>query len=114
MNKEFEIINNRVIVTDEKGNKIGRALIPNIREVLICENNIDTLEDLIENEEEQIKESKKIIRNKSSYYFSLASLCFVINSSINSLFSCLTISVSSIHLNLNHFQYGLVKQYPLS
>lgn len=74
MNKEFRIVNNEVIVTDEKGNKISRALIPNIREVLICENNIDALEDLIENEEEQIKESKKIIRNKGLYYFSLGSL----------------------------------------
>ena len=74
MNKEFRIENNEVIVIDENNKEQIRAIIPNIKEILICENNIEALEDLIENEEEQITESKKIIRNKSSYYFSLASL----------------------------------------
>lgn len=74
MNKEFRIENGKVVVINEHGLKLIRELNPNIKEILVAENNIEEMEELIENENDQIKESKKTIRNKGLYYFSLGSL----------------------------------------
>lgn len=74
MNREIEFKDNKVIVTDENWNKTERELSSNIKEILISENDIEKMEQMITDEMSDIKASKKKIRNKSVYHFSLASL----------------------------------------
>lgn len=59
MNKELELKNGKLIVTNEFGKEIEREFSSNIEQILITENNIEEINTLIE------KENKTIIENKS-------------------------------------------------
>lgn len=66
MNKSYEIINDKVIVYDESYYKSVREHTNNIEEVLICENNIEEMEEKLQNYLDKNKQSKKKIRSKWS------------------------------------------------
>lgn len=74
MYTKYEIKNGKVIVYDTLGYSKNMKLTSNIKEILICENNIEEMKELINGREYDIIEGKKKIKNKSLQYFPLASL----------------------------------------
>lgn len=76
MNKDFEIVDNKVIVRTDGRNTITREVTNNIEDILICENNIEEMEEKLENENNKIFFSKKKMKSGWSY-IGLASLWFV-------------------------------------
>lgn len=74
MYTKYEIKNGKVFVYDKLGFSKNMKLTSNIKEILICENNIEQMKELINYKEYAIVESKKKRKNKSLYHFSLASL----------------------------------------
>ena len=82
MNREFKIIGNKVVVfTDDKG-RLHKDVTNNIEDILICENNIEEMEESLQNNLDKIKQSKKKIRSSWSD-FGLSALwltCFILNS----------------------------------
>ena len=73
MNKELEFKDNKWIVTDESG--IQREIEPkkNIKEILETENNIESINELIEANEKIIKKNKSNMSSANTYM----SLCFL-------------------------------------
>ena len=74
MYTKYEIKNGKVYAYDKLGHSKNIKLSSNIKEVLICENNIEQMKELINGREYDIIEGKKKIRNKSLNYFPLASI----------------------------------------
>lgn len=74
MYTKYEIKNGKVYVYDKLGHSKNMKLASNIKEVLICKNNIEEMKELINAREYDIIEGKKKIRNKSLNYFPLASI----------------------------------------
>ena len=74
MYTKYEIKNGKVYVYDKLEHKKNMKLTSNIKEVLICENNIEQMKELINGREYDIIQGKKKIRNKSLNYFPLASI----------------------------------------
>lgn len=63
MNKDFKIVGNNVIVfTDDKG-RVTREITNNVEDILICENNIEEMEENLENEKNKIVFSKKKLKS---------------------------------------------------
>ena len=66
MNKDFKIVGNNVIVfTDNKG-RITREITNNIEDILICENNIEEMEEKLQNNLDKIKRAKNKIKSSWS------------------------------------------------
>lgn len=74
MYTKYEIKDGKIFAYDTLGHKKNMKLTSNIKEVLICENNIEEMKELINGREYDIIEGKKKRRNKGLYYFPLASL----------------------------------------
>jgi len=74
MYTKYEIKNGKVYAYDKLGHSKNMKLSSNIKEILICENNIEEMKELINDREYDIIEGKKKIRSKSLYYFPLASI----------------------------------------
>jgi len=84
MNIDYEIINNKVIVhTDGRyGFRFTREVTNNIEDILICENNIEEMEEKLQYYLDKTKQSKKKIKSSWSD-FGLSALwltCFILNS----------------------------------
>ena len=89
MNRDFKIVDNKVIVhTDNKGTVI-KEVTNNIEDILICENNIEEIDDKIRVHLAKIKKSK--IKMKSSWSdIGLSALWlfnFILNSTLGNWFA---------------------------
>ena len=84
MHKEFEIIDNEVIVRNNNTPTETRELTYNIKKILICENNIEEIESEINKKYENIEHIKKD-RNFNMFKFGSPLLCMLY--AINSILS---------------------------
>ncbi len=67
MNVEVEFKNNKWIVTDQFGNETERELVPNIKEILTTENNIEEIENLITKNQKTIDRCESEIESKNPH-----------------------------------------------
>lgn len=65
MHVKFKVINNKVLITNDKNLKIERNFQNNIKEVLIAENNIEKIKKWITSYESNMKQSKRNIKKDS-------------------------------------------------
>lgn len=63
MNRDFEIVDNKVIVRTDHRNTVTREVTNNIEEILICENNIEEMEEKLQYDLDKIKRSKKKMKS---------------------------------------------------
>lgn len=83
MNKDFKIVGNNVIVfTDDKG-RVTREITNNIEDILICENNIEEMEEKLENEKNKIVFSKKKL--KSGWLYTGCGALWLVSFILNSI-----------------------------
>lgn len=81
MNKSFEIIDDKVIVTDEKRKTHTREISDNIEQILIVENNIEEIQKEIKKQREKIKSSERRLKVSSCDFF--ISALWLFNFSLN-------------------------------
>lgn len=74
MHKELEFINGKVIVKNDNNKKEERNIIPNIKQILISENDIEEMENIIDYENNNITRYKKKIKNHTGFYLTTVSL----------------------------------------
>lgn len=75
MNTSFKVVDDKIVVTDEKMKKHTRDISDNIEEILITENNIEEIKKLISNERKKINKSNFDIKHAKHKFF-LAILWF--------------------------------------
>ena len=130
MYTKYEIKNGKVYVYDKLEHKKNMKLTSNIKEVLICENNIEQMKELINDREYDIIESKKKRRNKSLNYFPLASIwganatlhivlhnrwvvggILSLNFFLNGALGLVHVIDESKHIKINKAKIDLIKKY---
>jgi len=92
MHKEFEIIDDEVIITNELGHKQQREISDNIEEILITENNIEEIESLMNYENNIQKKCKKAINKYFGYYGVLGGLQ-LLNAMLNIISSDFSLAI---------------------
>ena len=130
MYTKYEIKNGKVYVYDKLGHSKNMKLTSNIKEVLICENNIEEMKELINAREYNIIEGKKKRRNKSLNYFPLASIwgtnsilhivlhnrwvvgeILSLNFFLNGALGLVHVIDESKHIKINKAKIDLIKKY---
>ena len=98
MNKDFEIVNNKVIVHTDNRGTVYKEVTNNIEDILICENNIEEIDDKLRINLAKIKKSKKKMRSCLSD-IGLGSLWlfnFVLNSTLGNWFAAICYILCSL------------------
>jgi hypothetical protein len=63
MNRDFEIVDNKVIVRTDNRNTVTREVTNNIEDILICENNIEEMDNKLQYYLDKTKHSKKKLKS---------------------------------------------------
>jgi len=130
MYTKYEIKDGKILVFDKFGYYKTMKLSSNIKEILICENNIEEMKKLIEEKELNITNSKKKIKSKSLTYFPQAALwgtnsilqfvlsnnifpgtLFGINFVLHSGLGIASILPETKHIKINKAKLDLIKKY---
>lgn len=130
MYTNYEIKNGKVFAYDKFGYSKNMKLTSNIKEILICENDIEKMKEIINGIEYDIIESKKKRKSKGLYHFSLASLWgtsttlqFVLNNNwiVGLLFSANAVLNTGLglsyvipeskHIKINKAKIDLINKY---
>lgn len=103
MNKDFEINENKVIVTDEHGHQTTRKLTYNIRKILIIENNIEEMENMIKKEKNNINEKNSKFVTHNLYLLSTIMWLILFNMNLfdGNLFAAVLNILCSLYYSTN-------------
>lgn len=99
MNIEYEIIDGKIIVKDELNRKTEREITNNIKDILICENDIEKIENLIDKETLILKSSEKKLKQIGPLNLS-AGILYLFSSILNFISNNITSGILTLLCSL--------------